>query len=175
MKTRLTQFGARENTASSRQHNSRLTVDSLQSTSEALPRNSQHGKPRQAFTFRASEPNESVITTPQDAATGEKREANAEDFSPPATIISAKESRQVGLSPEPFVSADEAALFLCVKRRYLLELARRGMTGAYALGTGGKRKLWVFRLSELAASVVRNDFPIPKSQEPCTIASGSPR
>jgi hypothetical protein len=49
--------------------------------------------------------------------------------------------------PEPFVSADEAAQFLCVKRRHLLALARRGMAGAYALGAGGKRKVWVFRLS----------------------------
>jgi len=29
----------------------------------------------------------------------------------------------------PFVSADEAAHFLCVKRRFLLELARRGIAG----------------------------------------------
>ena len=77
--------------------------------------------------------------------------------------------------PEPFVSADEAAEFLCVKRRYLLELARRGIAGAYALGTGGKRRVWVFRLSELAASVVGNEFPIPKPPEACTIGAGSPR
>ena len=32
------------------------------------------------------------------------------------------------MTPEPFVSADEAAQFLCVKRRYVLELARRGIT-----------------------------------------------
>src|SRR4029077_20908177 len=78
-------------------------------------------------------------------------------------------------SEEPFVSADEAAHFLCVKRRYLLELARRGITGAYALGTGSKRKIWVFRLSELAASIVRSETPIPKPPKPCTIGSGSPR
>jgi len=78
-------------------------------------------------------------------------------------------------APEPFVSADEAAEFLCVKRRFLLELARRGITGAYALGTGSKRKIWVFRLSELAASVARNGTPIPNSPKPCTIESGSPR
>src|SRR5216684_8862064 len=71
-------------------------------------------------------------------------------------------------TPEPFVSADEAAQFLCVKRRYLLELARRGIAGAYALGTGGK-------LSELAVSVVRNETSIPKPAKPCTIGSGSPR
>ena len=76
---------------------------------------------------------------------------------------------------EPFVSADEAAQFLSIKRRYLLELARRGIAGAYALGTGSKRKIWVFRLSELAASVVREETPIPKLQKPCTIRYGSPR
>jgi hypothetical protein len=76
---------------------------------------------------------------------------------------------------EPFVSADEAAKFLCVKRRFLLELARRGIAGAYALGTGNKRKIWVFRLSELAASVACNETPIPNPPKPCTIRAGSPR
>ena len=57
------------------------------------------------------------------------------------------------MPPEPFVSADKAANFLAVKRRYLLVLARKGIVGAYALGTGMKRKTWVFRLSELASSV----------------------
>ena len=81
----------------------------------------------------------------------------------------------VPLTPEPFVSADQAAQFLGVKRRYVLELARRGIDGAYALGSGRKRKIWVFRLSELAASVVRNETPIPKLPKPCTIGPGSPR
>jgi len=81
----------------------------------------------------------------------------------------------VAVTPEPFVSADEAAQFLCVKRRFLLELARRGIFGAYALGTGNKRKIWVFRLSELAACVARNEKPIPNPPKPCTIESGSPR
>ena|SRR6266478_8151436 len=76
---------------------------------------------------------------------------------------------------EPFVSPDKAAQFLSIKRRYLLELARRGIAGAYALGTGSKRKIWVFRLSELAASVVGEETPIPKSPKPCTIRYGSPR
>jgi len=76
---------------------------------------------------------------------------------------------------EPFVSADQAAQFLCVKRRFLLELARRGIAGAYALGTGTKRKVWVFRLSELAASIERNETQIPNLSKPCTIRSGSPR
>jgi len=76
---------------------------------------------------------------------------------------------------EPFVSAQEAAQFLSVKRRYLLELARRGMAGAYALGTGSKRKVWVFRLSELASEIGRDENPILISRKPCTIEAGSPR
>ncbi len=55
---------------------------------------------------------------------------------------------------EPFVSADAAAVFLSISRRYLLALARGGMAGAYALGTGTQRKIWVFRLSELADAIV---------------------
>ena len=81
----------------------------------------------------------------------------------------------VSIAPEPFVSADEAARFLCVKRRYLLKLARRGIVGAYPLGMGRKRKIWVFRLSELADSVPRNESPTPNSPKPCTMTSGSPR
>ena len=73
---------------------------------------------------------------------------------------------------EPFVSAESAAQFLGVKRRFLLELARRGISGAYSLGTGTKRKVWVFRLSELGSSMGRSDNPISK---PCTIQHGSPR
>jgi len=63
------------------------------------------------------------------------------------------------MSEEPFVSAEEAAEFLSVKRRYLLALARRGIAGAYPLGTGAKRKVWVFRLSELAAAVSQGKRP----------------
>jgi hypothetical protein len=112
-----------------------------------------------------SEADKSIITTPLEAAT-EERGDSAE---------AAKESRQLPVRPEPFVSANEAAQFLCVKRRYLLELARRGIAGAYPLGTGGKRKIWLFRLTELANSVVRNETSIPKPPNPCTIGSGSPR
>jgi hypothetical protein len=68
-------------------------------------------------------------------------------LSPHAAIAS------VSVAPEPFVSAEEAAKFLSVNRRFLLSLARRGIAGAYALGTGDFRKTWVFRLSELAAAI----------------------
>jgi len=175
MNHRSTQFGVRENTASSRRHASHLTVDSLPSMSEALPGGLQHRQPTPVWASHASEPDKSVIAMPQEAATTGERGNSDETFSAPATVITAKVSRQVPVIPEPFASADEAAQFLCVKRRYLLELARRGIAGAYALGTGGKRKIWVFRLSELAASVVRNETSIPKPPKPCTIRSGSPR
>jgi hypothetical protein len=59
-------------------------------------------------------------------------------------------------APEPFVSADEAAGFLSISRRYVLALARKGLAGAYALGTGTQRKIWVFRLSELANAVTES-------------------
>jgi hypothetical protein len=57
--------------------------------------------------------------------------------------------------PERFVSAQEAARFVGVSRRFLTELARRGISGAYPIGTGELRKTWVFRLSELAAAISR--------------------
>jgi hypothetical protein len=78
------------------------------------------------------------------------------------------------LMVEPFVSAEEAADFIWIKRRFLLTLARRGIAGAYSLGTGELRKTWVFRLSELASAIARNAGPksagIVRSS-----SSGSPR
>jgi hypothetical protein len=67
--------------------------------------------------------------------------------------------------PEPFVSADEAAKFLSIDRRFLLSLARRGIAGAYPLGTGECRKTWVFRLSELAAAIAGKKDPRPERVE----------
>ena len=175
MKTRPTQFGVRENTASSRRHALRLTVDSLPLMSEAAPRGLQHRQPSRVSASRENEPDISIITVPLEGATGGKSGDSAEAISATPTVITLNESRRAPVTPEPFVSADQAAQFLCVKRRYLLELARRGITGAYAIGTGSKRKIWVFRLSELEASIVRNETSIPKPPKPCTIGSGSPR
>ena len=77
------------------------------------------------------------------------------------------------MTSEPFVSAEEAAHFLSVKRRYLLTLARRGIAGAYAIGAGRTRKVWVFRLSELAVAVEEQSRLILKTQECVTIRSGN--
>lgn len=74
-------------------------------------------------------------------------------------------------APEPFVSAEQAARFLSVKRRQLLALARRGLAGAYPLGTGTVRKVWVFRLSELAAAVEQH-LTTPRTEKRDTIPHG---
>jgi hypothetical protein len=82
------------------------------------------------------------------------------------------------MTPEPFVCAQEAAEFLSVTRRYLLTLARRGICGAYPLGTGRRRKTWVFRLSELAAAITekkQSASVIPNGADRGMIRSGSPR
>ncbi len=81
------------------------------------------------------------------------------------------------MPPEPFVSAEGAAQFLAISRRHLLVLARKGIAGAYALGTGTKRRIWVFRLSELAAAIAVKKQPTPVSERAngYTILSGSPR
>lgn len=72
-------------------------------------------------------------------------------------------------APEPFVPAHEAAKFVGISRRFLIDLARRGIAGAYPIGTGRLRKTWVFRLSELAAAIGEKDDeaqPRPPASEP---------
>ena len=55
-------------------------------------------------------------------------------------------------APEPFVDANRAAEFLCLRPRRVLELARQGAIPAHPLGAG-QRRVWRFRLSELAAAM----------------------
>jgi len=54
--------------------------------------------------------------------------------------------------PEPFVDATEAGKFLQLRPRRVLELARLGVLPAYPLGEG-VRRVWRFRLSELATAM----------------------
>ena len=54
--------------------------------------------------------------------------------------------------PEPFVDAVQAGEFLRLRPRRVLELARRGVLPAHPLGDG-QRRVWRFRLSELASAV----------------------
>ena len=53
---------------------------------------------------------------------------------------------------EPFVDAVAAGDFLRLRPRRVLEMARRGEVPAYPLGQG-KRRVWRFRLSELASAI----------------------
>jgi len=49
---------------------------------------------------------------------------------------------------EPFVDAERAASFLSMRRKTLLELARRGKLPGHPVGAG-QRRMWKFRISEL--------------------------
>jgi hypothetical protein len=53
---------------------------------------------------------------------------------------------------ERFVDADEAGKFLFLNRRRVLELARAGKLPGHPIGVG-TRRVWRFRLSELAAAI----------------------
>jgi excisionase family DNA binding protein len=54
---------------------------------------------------------------------------------------------------EPFVDASKAAEYLSLNRRRILDLARSGKLPAHPIGDGARR-IWRFRLSELAAAVL---------------------
>lgn len=54
--------------------------------------------------------------------------------------------------PEPFVDANVAGEFLRLRPRRVLEMARQAVIPAYPLGQG-KRRVWRFRLSELASAI----------------------
>jgi hypothetical protein len=56
--------------------------------------------------------------------------------------------------PERFVDSVVAAKFLSIQRRQLLELARAGKIPAYPIGDG-QRRVWRFRLSDLAMAMER--------------------
>jgi hypothetical protein len=56
------------------------------------------------------------------------------------------------LAPESFVDADEAGKFLSLNRRRILELARAGKLPGHPIGDGARR-IWRFRLSEIAAAI----------------------
>ena len=52
--------------------------------------------------------------------------------------------------PEPYVDATRAATFLSMSRKTLLNLARTGQIPGHPIGER-KRRIWRFRLKELAA------------------------
>jgi hypothetical protein len=70
------------------------------------------------------------------------------DDNKPKIITAAATSSQ----PEPFVDAVTAGRFLSLRPRRVLELARKGEIPAHPLGKG-LRRVWRFRLSELALAL----------------------
>jgi hypothetical protein len=56
-------------------------------------------------------------------------------------------------TPEPFVTADDVAAHLKVERRQVLEMRRMGIIPAHPLGTGKRRKVWRYKISEVDAAV----------------------
>ena len=63
------------------------------------------------------------------------------------------------MEPERFVDADRAAYLTGLNRRFLLTLARRGIAGAYPVGTGNFRKRWIFLMSELRPALAPKSTP----------------
>ncbi len=59
---------------------------------------------------------------------------------------------------EGFVDADEAGKFLSLTRRRILELARAGRLPGHPIGHGARR-VWRFRLSEIAAALSSTEKP----------------
>jgi hypothetical protein len=59
---------------------------------------------------------------------------------------------------EPFVDADRVSEFLSLTRRRILELTRSGKLPGHPLGDGARR-VWRFRLSEIADAVSSNNKP----------------
>jgi len=55
---------------------------------------------------------------------------------------------------EPFVDAKRAAEFVNLRPRRLLQLARDGVIPAHSIGNG-QRRVWRFRLSEIASALVQ--------------------
>jgi hypothetical protein len=72
----------------------------------------------------------------------------------PADAEFAHEARN-RTQPEPFVDAEEAGNFLQLQPRRLLQLARQGKLPAYPIGDG-TRKVWRFRLSDLASAMLHS-------------------
>jgi hypothetical protein len=81
---------------------------------------------------------------------------------------------------EPFVDANAVAGHLKVTRRQVLEMTRYGVIPGHPLGTGSKRSVWRYKLSEIDAAV-RSSGTNPSQNTICqnamigTIKSGSPR
>jgi len=94
MNRRSTQFGVRENTASPRQHASRLAANSLPLKPDGPPRAPHGSEPPELQAIPAGQPLPAVITIPQNEATQEENG----DRSPLLTIKEVAELLRVPVS-----------------------------------------------------------------------------
>ena len=99
-----------------------------------------------------------------------KRGSGAASGNPAMPLVSDEGNFNSGTEQERFVDAHTAAAFLCLRPRRILELARKGTIPAHPLGEG-QRKVWRFRLSELAVALCSRGVnylrqsPAPKESE----------
>jgi excisionase family DNA binding protein len=144
MKSRPTQFGVREHTASPRQHASRPVIDSdsnpvcIEDEIPQIPR-------RVTGTdIPASSPAGALLTPSLRAATGEGERASFEGL---AVSVPDGPARRPQISFEPLINSPEAAKLLGdIHVKTLQRYARRGSLPGYQIGGH-----WFFRASELDA------------------------
>jgi TPR repeat protein len=140
MKTTHLQFGARENTASSRRHASRLELPSSSSPSDGSSDGSDYRVQARVLRTRAAEDSDSPTDRPLAAATVGERGGNAKGFPTPARIDDAHSFR---LAFEPLIGCEEAAKLL--GNIHVKTLQRGALPGYRVAGH------WYFRASELDA------------------------
>jgi excisionase family DNA binding protein len=137
MKSRPTQFGVRENTASSRQHAPRFAVSSSPSESERLSVNTREVKQSSAHVFPTAETFNLSLTEPENGATG----GESEDSGDLAADFSANTERSGIERP---LTCEEAAELVRVHPKTVKRMARSGeLPGHFRFGR------WFFYASEL--------------------------
>jgi excisionase family DNA binding protein len=144
VKSRPTQFGVRENTASSGQHAPRLAVSTdshvirIESEdAETRPPSPSSDRPVAGYEIR-------LHAALRNAATGEKRGGNTE---PSALSMPLEPEQKLNRPFEPLIDSSQAAKLLGnIHVKTLQRYARRGSLPGYQIGSH-----WFFRQSELDA------------------------
>jgi len=166
---RPTQFGVRENTSVLKTHASRLVVDTVVRCS---PRGL-HIDNQLRLASRVSEPDNPIITMPQEAATGGKEEVVPKTFLGSCNAY-CHEARRAPVTPEPLSRPTRRHSFSASNVAICWSSPAEASPEPMHSARGASKSGGV-RLSELGASVIQNEAPIPKPTKPCTIGSGSPR
>jgi len=144
MRTRLTQFGARENTASLRQHAPRLAGDPTTPSSNTLLRSSHYRDASANPAFITNEEGDALLAKPLNAATGGTGDGRGDSNREPL-----KQLISFGKAPafEPLVGCEEAARLLGnIHVKTLQRYSRQGTVPGYRIGGH-----WYFRITELDA------------------------